>query len=104
VAGWGTPAARDHKDRNCENADVPTNGLLGRQAVRLPPEPGTTPESSPAATARRAASRLNPGFSLWLMGYPGGWSYYSPGWSEAEWARMTLAAYYAEAAGTEPAD
>ncbi len=31
---WATPTARDGKDGACQDADVPTNGLLGRQAVR----------------------------------------------------------------------
>ena len=72
-AGWATPTTRDHKDGACETADVPTNGLLGRQAVRLP-TPGPTPSSSPAGTGSAAASpRLNPAFSLWLMGFPPSW-------------------------------
>ncbi len=31
---WGTPTSRDHKDAACAEADVETNGLLGRQTVR----------------------------------------------------------------------
>lgn len=31
---WATPTARDWKDGACAEADVPTNGLLGRQAPR----------------------------------------------------------------------
>lgn len=31
---WGTPTARDWKDGACADANVPTNGLLGRQAPR----------------------------------------------------------------------
>ena len=33
---WATPTARDWKDGACADADVPTNGLLGRQAPRWP--------------------------------------------------------------------
>jgi len=69
LTGWATPTTLDHKDgtaKSCEN--VPTNKLLGREVH------GATPESSSAATERPAAFRLNPLFSLWLMGYPVGWA------------------------------
>jgi hypothetical protein len=32
---WSTPTVRDWKDGACAEANVPTNGLLGRQAARL---------------------------------------------------------------------
>jgi len=93
MAGWATPTSRDSKDGACETADVPTNGLLGRQAVRLPAVSGwatptanekarseefragrelnareafgITSPSSPAGTGNTAASqgRLNPALS-----------------------------------------
>lgn len=31
---WATPTSRDHKDGNCQDANVPTNSLLGHQAPR----------------------------------------------------------------------
>jgi hypothetical protein len=31
---WGTPTSRDYKDGACVDADVETNGLLGRQVLR----------------------------------------------------------------------
>lgn len=52
---WGTPTARDWKDGACANADVPTNGLLGRQAPRWPtPQAfdGRDFQRSPEALAR----------------------------------------------------
>jgi hypothetical protein len=36
---WGTPTSRDHKDGACADADVETNGLLGRQVLRNWPTP-----------------------------------------------------------------
>jgi hypothetical protein len=60
---WGTPACRDWKDGS--QADVKTNGLLGRQ-VWL----------SPAATANRGV--LDAAFSRWLMGFPEAWDRASP--------------------------
>jgi hypothetical protein len=58
LAGWATPTSRDHKDTGCLD-NVPVNCLLGRQVAL-----------SPVETGAPAASRLNPRFSLWLMGFP----------------------------------
>jgi hypothetical protein len=64
-----TPTARDHKDGANPSENVPTNGLLGRQAPRTQ-MPGD--ESSPSApTSRR---RLNPTFVEGLMNWPIGWT------------------------------
>ena len=63
LAGWATPTTRDHKDERSEGT-VPVNGLLGRQVW-----------SSNAETESTGVSRLNPLFSLWLMGYPAEWGY-----------------------------
>jgi hypothetical protein len=71
LSGWATPTTRDAKDGACQTADVPVNGLLGRQAPMLALEPGTDTTSSPAATEKRGA--LNPELSRWLMGYPAAW-------------------------------
>lgn len=38
-ATWMTPTTRDWKGGACAESDVPTNGLLGRQAVRAWPTP-----------------------------------------------------------------
>lgn len=77
MAGWGTPTSRDAKDGACQDAEVPINGILGRQVPKLVsapvPEPtsGPTTESSPAKTARRGG--LNPALSAWLMGFRSDW-------------------------------
>lgn len=55
---WPTPAARDWKDGD-GTANVPTNGLLGRQATR---DPSTT-----------KAGSLNPAWVCQLQGFPNGW-------------------------------
>lgn len=54
---WATPTARDHKDGACQNANVPTNGLLGRMALE-----GTR------------TGALNPAWVETLMGFPAGWT------------------------------
>ena len=59
LSGWATPTTRDHKDGSSEGS-VPVNGLLGRMVW-----------SSNAETESTGVSRLNPLFSLWLMGFPG---------------------------------
>jgi len=41
---WGTPTARDWKDGACADADVPTNGLLGRMAARWPTPRASNPK------------------------------------------------------------
>ena len=47
MAGWATPTTRDWKDGACQDADVPVNGLLGRQAAMLTPPLGS--EAMPVA-------------------------------------------------------
>lgn len=74
MAGWATPAARDHKSEEAtaefnRERDAHARGKpLSYQAT------GATPDSSTAATEKPAAYRLNPSFSLWLMGYPIEWA------------------------------
>lgn len=68
AAQWGTPTSRDWKDGASPSMEAPTNGLLGRQAPRMPmPGDGS---SQPDPTSRR---RLNPRFVEWLQGWPEGW-------------------------------
>ena len=78
LASWATPTTRDHKDGACQDANVPVNCLLGRQAVLVSGTPATL---SSAGTGKSDASRkavLNPGFSLWLMGFPAEWLWHAP--------------------------
>lgn len=87
---WGTPIARDHKDGTSADADVPTNGLLGRQVIRcLHPDPDPTGAESPKPSGRR----LNPAFVCWLMGSPWWWTRAEPisfGAAETELWRCKL--------------
>jgi hypothetical protein len=69
LAGWPTATARDHKDGTTTScANVPDNALLGRVAL------GAVPSGTSAETEGREGYRLNPRFSLWLMGYPDEWA------------------------------
>ena len=61
LAGWPTPRANDAEKRGVISEDS-RNGL-----------PGMAQNHIPAQMAARAGYRLNPGFSLWLMGYPIDW-------------------------------
>ena len=72
LTGWATPAARDWRS---DEAQYGTKGRpLPRQA-RLTAS-GPTPSGSPAPTA--SGGRLNPAFSLWLMGFPSDWLMVAP--------------------------
>jgi hypothetical protein len=72
---WMTATSRDWKDGACQDVNVPTNGLLGRQAVRATPDLIGRPD--PATLTDGATSsdlahgwrllRLNPWFTDWLM-------------------------------------
>jgi len=59
-AGWATTTTRDWKDGACQQADVPVNALLGRQATLCGAETAS-------------GGQLNPAHSRWLMGLPPAW-------------------------------
>ena len=66
VAGWATPRA----------ADAESAGMRHSRGVAdtLSAQAGQDASRSNAETARPAGFRLNPRFSLWLMGYPAAWA------------------------------
>lgn len=76
-AGWVTPAARDHKDSpGMATESTDRDGKKRSRLDQLPRQvfnllPGMQPDGSTAETTDPA--ELNPGFSLWLMGYPAEW-------------------------------
>jgi len=82
-AGWVTPSVFDATNRNTpetfaarQEANANTGGKTAAKdlAVQAQLTPGPTPSSSPAGTGSGGAPpRLNPAFSLWLMGFPPSW-------------------------------
>ena len=78
MAGWCSPASRDWKDTpgmaatgiNPDGSERSRLDQLPRQATLA----GPIPTGTDAATAKPAGFRLNPLFSLWLMGYPVVWA------------------------------
>lgn len=82
LAPWTTPVANDNgypgprrlkQDRQTRDPSV-----TGSYRTALHDQvglTGPTPESSSAATAKPVLYRLNPFFSLWLMGYPVAWGF-----------------------------
>ena len=98
VAGWATPRATDAKcgdtyTENCEGKDLAKDASLVAWATpraedaesagmrhsrgvadTLSAQAGQDASRSNAATERPAGFRLNPRFSLWLMGYPVAWA------------------------------
>lgn len=65
AANWATPTTRDYKDGSNPSSEVPTNGLLGRQAPR---------SEIVGSSICDCARTLNPQFVEALMGWPEHWS------------------------------
>ena len=75
-AGWATPTTRDWRDGRASQAAMERNARpLNEQATMLA---GRTADGSSALTESTAGYRLNPLFSLWLMGFPVEWASYAP--------------------------
>ena len=60
---WMTPTTRDWKDGACADSNVPTNGLLGRQAVRAWVTPTDAARTWPTATTGDASGSGSAGYS-----------------------------------------
>jgi hypothetical protein len=75
LAGWPTSSARDAKG-GYEGGRI-RNGTISTDTLDVTAQlaaHGATATGIPAATARQEGFRLNPRFSLWLMGYPTPWA------------------------------
>lgn len=75
LAGWATASSRDWKDTgDLEKSRFRKDGKERNDTV--PRQAGMAlPSGTPAETGNGAGYRLNPLFSLWLMGYPAEWAY-----------------------------
>lgn len=72
LAGWATPSSRDWKDTpGMATEGVNPDGSIRDRLDQLPRQVGMISPSSNAETESTGVSRLNPLFSLWLMGFPG---------------------------------
>ena len=74
LLGWATPRARDHKNNGVSIARA-AKGVADSLDLqcKLIVRDGTAPPSPLSARMDRGAYRLNPRFSLWLMGFPPKW-------------------------------
>jgi hypothetical protein len=86
LSSWATRTCRDWKDGACQNADVPTNALLGRQVILCGPARLTASgEMLTGSDAQmESGGQLNPAMSRWLMGLPSVWDQAAPSKTKAE--------------------
>lgn len=85
LASWATPTSLDWKDGACQNADVPTNALLGRQVILCGPARLTASGEMLTGSDAQMASggQLNPAHSRWLQGLPSIWDQAAPSKTKA---------------------
>ncbi len=71
---WATPAHRDYRTPNVKSYADRGGGAKGEQLPNQVQHSGPVPSPSYAGTGSTAGYRLNPLFSLWLMGYRTEWA------------------------------
>lgn len=70
-----TPTARDYKDGSAQScANVPTNGLLGREVHLLPTPTANRWDGLQSHGVNVVEGSLNPAWVEILQGYPAGWT------------------------------
>lgn len=104
VVGWATPTVNDQTGSqytySSGNHDKPALKLPGQALGMTTPSSGATSESSDEGSSH-AVWVLNPGLSLWLMGYPYEWGLAAPGASEWDsWQRRLGGPSYSQAPAT----
>ncbi len=73
LSGWPTASSRDSKG-GYEGGRI-RDGKISTDTLDVAAQlTGTTPTGTTAATENPGAYRLNPKFSLWLMGFPAEWA------------------------------
>ena len=78
LAGWAIPSSLDYKDTpgmatTGTNPDGSTRDRLDQLPRQAALVSGLTPNGFPAEITNTKGFLLNPGFSLWLQGFPEGW-------------------------------
>ena len=90
LLGWATPQAADWQNGQTKNPKSNSGHNVPAQTMRIIWN-GTAPLSSLSARMDRGAYRLNPKFSLWLMGFPTEWeSCAEPGTPSSRRSRRSL--------------
>ena len=105
ASGFGCADVGRLRERQAKCKERTGNGngfglTLNQQVVIL----GLEPSQSAASTTKHVVFRLNPSFSLWLMGFPAlEWGRFSPGWKEWATLEKLLASYSERQTETESA-
>lgn len=87
---WPTPTGRDHKDGSAQScANVPTNGLLGREVHLLPTPTANRWDGLQSHGVNVVEGSLNPAWVDLLMGYEEHWTNLEKKQEESEWIQIS---------------